>query len=321
MQAEVMKWFEAKKQFYASDSIKKAMREGRAFLRTFAKDAITKSDEKLDLAAFSADGLVSLQHLAEQMYPVNLRSGDKTTKDEEKRAKNKEARAEEGYSAIPFNSLSAKPFHSKERYGVLITMPKEEDLQQFKKYTNKNFVKKHNIDPNLVEQMKGYFTRASYYNPIQDLWSSYHKDENKTLPSKAKPIPTTHSFLEFSKEELKNFAYNFQSVESSVNLLNLTEHTQQFREEYLSEIESIKSLEKNEILIKPRQSSKVAIVCFNKEELEDLKANKDIKNLFPEGSRAFCAYYDKANKSLHINEKQTDLTQQNKQTSLTQIVI
>lgn len=111
MQQEIKKWFEGRKQFYASDSIQKAAAENRVFLRTFAKDAIHKED-KIDLTDFSADGLIPLQQISEQMQPINV--------------KGKEKRMENGYAAIPANSLSAKPFHPEGRYGIMITMPKEE---------------------------------------------------------------------------------------------------------------------------------------------------------------------------------------------------
>ena len=287
MQDEVKKWFEERKQFYASDSIQKAGEDGRIFLRTFSKDAIHKED-KLDLTDFSADGLIPLQQISEQMQPKNV--------------KGKEKRMESGYAAIPANSLSAKPFHPEGRYGIMITMPKEEDLQQFKQYTNRKFRKEHNIDPNLIEEMKGFFTRASYYNPVQDLWSYYDEYENKTLPSKSKPIPTEHSFLEFEKKNLKDFALNYQSIEKNPeNLLNVLEagkdYNPQFKEECKEKIKQIKEYKENEILIKPRASSKVAIVCFKESELKELQQEIH-ENFFPKASKAFCAYYDHENKTL-----------------------
>ena len=164
--------------------------------------------------------------------------------------------------SLSFSILPCKPFGSDaDRVGILVTLPYQEDIQKYKQYTNKDFVKKNNIDPALVKEAKEYLTRVSYFGKAH----IYAHHEN-TEARHYRPI-----LDDKNRDKLKENAKNYQDLARDVRFHDLHDY--------------------NEALIKVRDSSKIYLTAFCVEDVEDL-LTKNAKEILPNSSEVKYTLFD-----------------------------
>ncbi len=236
---KVQEWFNSVKKFSENDTMEKALQEGRVGVRTFLKSHLFTDLQTDKKSTYGEQGLKIIGEKLKNpsLYPQSL----------------------------SFSILPTRPFGAKhgDRYGFLATLPNQEDIMLYKKYTNKEFIKQHNIDPNLVKTIKEYLTRVSYFDS-EDLYSEVSGKHYRP------------NFDEANKDKIQKQAYSYQDYADDKNIHDLNYY--------------------NEALIKLRQSSKICIVAFNENDLKDL-LDKNAKDVLPNNNETEYALFD-ADKNL-----------------------
>lgn len=261
-QQEVASWFKKVSDYPklqslpASDKILGnsilALKQGRMGVRSYSAEALNTIKDLKDITPCSNIGALGLNQILMNAYKFNpadnkLASIMPKTKSNEK------------LSSISFSVLPSELFHFdfEKRFGIGTLLLPQEHMEQYHKYTSKEFLNENPDLKPVIMDIKNVITRVTYFSN-SDLWGTFNARTGKVRPRLLPDGRGSDPYL--AKENAQRYQGDevFQRI-SKISSVN--EALVKYRTSSLNEI----------LFFLPKMESATSVELFTEQEIQDFK--------------------------------------------------